>query len=259
MTSKRAPVPLQQGLTYGPIDSKRLGRSLGINLSGSKRKLCNYNCVYCFYGPTVKPAAADEFPSVDNIVSVVKDTLKSDVDADWLTFSGNGESTIHPHFHEIVRLVREAVEDIRPGLRIALLSNGSAAGGEEFVETLQLIDLPILKLDAGDQKTFERINRPVMKSVKIEGFIENLHRISNEIRLTLQSVMFDGTPTNTRGEAHRNWLDAISYIKPDVLQLYTLDYAINSIHPIEPDVLSVIAGDIEKSGINVQVFLEVKV
>ena len=77
--------------------------------------------------------------------------------------------------------------------------------------------------------------------------------------MTLQSVMFDGTPTNIRGEAYRNWLDAISYIKPDVLQLYTLDYAINSIHPIEPDVLSEIAGDIEKSGINVHVFLEVKV
>ena len=75
--------------------SKRLGRSLGINLSGSKRKLCNFNCVYCFYGATLKPAKAEEFPSIEDIVSAVRKALKSDIEADWLTFSGNGESTVH--------------------------------------------------------------------------------------------------------------------------------------------------------------------
>jgi len=253
---RRYPIPLQSGHTYGLIASKRLGRSLGINLSGTQRKLCDYNCVYCFYGKTSGPPENEEFPAVDDVISAVEDFLTSDIQADWLTFSGNGEPTIHPEFPTIVREVRKLVEKKRPGLRIALLTNGSTVRNENVINSLRWIDLPIIKLDAGDQESLMQINRPVVSEIKAEELIEGLRRISVDGRLTIQSVMFDGRPTNTRGDVYQKWLEAIDYIKPDALQVYTLDFPIGSISPIDNQSLNRIAGDTMKSGIQTTIYIE---
>ncbi len=253
---RRYPVLLQPGLTYGPIASKRLGKSLGINLSGTKRKLCNYNCVYCFYGKTSGSPESEEYPAADDVISAVEDFLISDIEADWLTFSGNGEPTIHPDFSTIVREVRRLVEKERPGLRIALLTNGSTVSDETVVGALKFIDFPILKLDVGDQESLLHINRPLVSGIRIEELIEGLHRISVEGRLTIQSVMFDGRPTNTRGDVYHLWLEAIDYIRPDALQVYTLDFPIGSISPVDNQSLNRIAGDTIKSGVQTTIYIE---
>lgn len=247
-------VPLQPGLIYGPIASKRLGRSLGINLSGSKRKLCNFNCIYCFYGPTVKPPNAEEYPAVEDVITAVTGALISNIEADWLTFSGNGESTFHPSFAEIVNRVRGVVDEIRPGLKIALLSNGSNVCNVRIRETLDLIDLPVLKLDVGDQSSYKLVNRPVLAPFSFDEIIDGFHSFARKKELTMQTVMFAGNPSNSDGQALDSWLKAISFIKPHTLQLYSIDYQIGSIYPVESRKLEQIARGVEELGVHVTVF-----
>jgi len=227
---------------------------LGINLSGTDRKLCNYNCVYCFYGLTGKPPADGEYPSADEVVSAVEEALRSDVEADWLTFSGNGESTIHPEFPDIVRRVRRSVDEIRPGLRIALLSNGSTILEDGVRDALQWIDLPVFKLDAGDQETFVKVNRPTGSAPDINDLIEGLHRIATERELTMQSLLFDGDPSNVIGKPFLKWLGALSYIRPHTQQLYSLDFRFGAIYPVEVGILNDIAHDISLFGTHVKVY-----
>lgn len=92
---------LQTDIIYGPINSRRLGRSLGINLLPNDRKLCSFNCVYCHYGRTdVKTLLPEDvhFPSVEQVLDAVEEVLRTYPDVDYFTFSGNGELTLHPHF-----------------------------------------------------------------------------------------------------------------------------------------------------------------
>ncbi len=251
-------MPLQPGIIYGPIASKRLGRSLGINFSGSKRKLCNYNCVYCFYGSTKGAPQPDEFPSVDEIENAVRGALQSEIPADWMTFSGNGEATTHPEFYEIVLRVIKQRDKYRPKLPIALLSNGSGVLDPKVLSAIRLIDLPVLKLDAGDNRTFLKVNRPLEKSIILEELIEELRRLSLTDRLTMQTVIFDGEPCNALGTPNSNWISAIKHIQPDKLQLYTLDHAIGSIRPINRSRMKQVSEELTKLRIQVDTFWEKK-
>ncbi len=257
MDTRRWPVPLQPGLVYGPIASKRLGRSLGINLSGIKRKLCNYNCVYCFYGPTSHPPEPQEFPPVDDVIAAVTAALNSIPDVDWLTFSGNGESTLHPEFPRLVKEVRSVAGEVRPWLPVALLSNGSTAIDPSLRETLTMFDLPVLKLDAGDAETHAAVNRPVDKGVSFEPIVEGLRMAAGTGKLVIQSVMFDGKPSNSRGRPYHRWLETLNDIQPAALQLYTLDHPVGPVNPIDTGRLDRIARDVEGLGIKVKVYREV--
>ena len=250
------PVPLKQGLTYGPIASKRLGRSLGINLSGSRRKLCDYNCVYCFYGQTHGLPQMDEFPDADDVLIAVEEALISDLETDWLTFSGNGESTIHPDFFHIVKEVRELVKKHRLELRIALLSNGSTITDAGLEQALELIDLPILKLDAGNQDSFRLINRPIGRDIKADMLIDRLHQLARRREITMQTVLFDGEPSNGEGTDYDRWSQAVTYINPHMIQIYTLDFSIGSIKPLTVQRLQNIAGELAKNGVKAQVYYE---
>lgn len=249
-------MPLQPGIIYGPIASKRLGRSLGINVSGTKRKLCNYNCIYCFYGSTHGEPHPEEYPSIEEIETAVEVALKSDIAADWLTFSGNGESTSHPDFFEIVRRIKRLISRYRPELPLALLSNGSMITDPQVRSATQMIDLPVLKLDVGDADSFFRINRPIGDRIEFEGLVEGFRTMASSSGLVMQTVIFDGEPSNSSGSAYLNWLEAVRYIQPDKLQLYTLDGTIGSIKPIDRIRMNQVSQELTKSKIHVDIFWE---
>ena len=253
---RRWPVPLQPGIIYGPIASKRLGRSLGINVSGTRRKLCNYNCVYCFYGSTQGEPRQEEYPSVNEIEEAVRAALQSDTPADWLTFSGNGESTTHPDFYEIVTRTRRLIDKYRPGLPLALLSNGYKITDPQVQAAIRMIDLPVLKLDAGDTDSFLKINRPIGRQIELKQMVEGLRTISLTRGLVMQTVIFDGKPSNSSGAAYAKWLEAIKYIHPEKLQLYTLDRAIGSIKPIDKTRMSQVSQGLTKSKTHVETYWE---
>ena len=122
-------LPLERGFTYGPVLSRRLGRSLGINILPLERKVCSFNCVYCHYGvtpgATLTPAAED-FPGVGPVLKAVELALRAHPEVESLTFSGNGEPTLHPYFHELVFGVRQLRDRLAPRAQVTLFSNATA-------------------------------------------------------------------------------------------------------------------------------------
>lgn len=139
---------------------------LGIILLPSRYKLCSFDCLYCHYGRTqVKTLSPGEehrpdLPSVPAVLQAVEEALRTRRDFDYLTFSGNGEPTLHPHFPEIVSGVSSLRDQFRPEVKLAILSNSTTVHFSPIQEALTLFDAPIMKLDAGDQRTLAGLNRP---------------------------------------------------------------------------------------------------
>jgi len=159
-------IPLQKDIIYGPVLSRRLGRSLGINLLPTDRKVCSFDCVYCQYGRTTEPTfspGVDDLPTFSDVVAAVEKALKKPHTIDTLTFSGNGEPTLHPQFPEIVRSIKRLRDDFRPEVKLAVLSNSSRVMDSAIVDALSLLDAPMMKLDAGDEITLREINQPVAR------------------------------------------------------------------------------------------------
>ena len=123
-------LPLQVDVLYGPVNSRRLGRSLGINLMPGPYKLCSFNCVYCHYGWTKEhtmdaQSHVQDLPPLDYVVERVRLAARSALEFDYLTFSGNGEPTLYPQFAELVTEVARIRDRYRPAAKIALLSNST--------------------------------------------------------------------------------------------------------------------------------------
>ncbi|MCX7784746.1 MAG: radical SAM protein [candidate division WOR-3 bacterium] len=228
-----AVLPLQKGIVYGPVNSKRLGRSLGINLLSCEKKICSFDCIYCHYGRTdkkvLKPARND-LPSVERIVSAVEQVICSNQKFDYLTFSGNGEPMLHPDFAKIVFDIRRLKDRYYPQVPLALLSNssrlvdfcGSTYDEEVDLATLSLIEFRIFKLDTADEELFQKINQPVAE-LKIGNIIDSLVCVSEQLPITIQAVFIDGPIKNYTDEALNDWIKAIIKIKPISIQICSTD------------------------------------
>ncbi len=241
-----AMLPLQSDIIYGPINSRRLGRSLGINLLPTNHKLCSFDCVYCHYGRTqVKTLfpGAGQLPSVEEVLQAVQEGLHAHPDIDFLTFSGNGEATLHPQFPQIAAAVRELRDELRPEAKLAILSNSSTVHLPHIQEALASLEAPIMKLDAGDPKTFAGLNRAA-REVKLEDIIEGLKDVPG---LIIQSVMVDGRVSNVRSTAYRAWLAALAEIRPTQVQIYSTDRPVPDvgIERVPPSALRRLANETE--------------
>jgi wyosine [tRNA(Phe)-imidazoG37] synthetase (radical SAM superfamily) len=217
-------LPLKQDIIYGPVNSRRYGKSLGINLMPVKDKLCSFNCVYCHYGLTKRCTMnaeqyESELPSFDEVVESVENTLQSPLELDQITFSGNGEPTLHPKFPELVDAVVELRDKYRPGIKVALLSNSTGLENPDILESLLNIDLPVMKLDAGGQAMFRKINRPVM-GIEFEDIVDSLSSLNN---IVIQTVFVDGNPSNTGEDDLIDYIGRIDRIKPKEVHLYSID------------------------------------
>ncbi len=247
---------LQTGIIYGPIHSRRLGRSLGINLLPTAYKLCSFDCVYCHYGRTrVKTLTPEEspFPSVEQVLNAVEEALQTHQEIDYLTFSGNGEPTLHPHFPAIVASVRRLRDALRPEVKLAILSNSTTVHLPRIRAALKMFDAAIMKLDAGDPTTLARINRPAA-DVKLEAIIEGLKDIPN---LIIQSVLVTGRVSNIQGEPFEAWLSALSAIRPAQVQIYSTDRPVaeTGVGRVPPTTLRSIAAEIEqRTGLQVHAY-----
>lgn len=249
-------LPLQKGILYGPVHSRRLGRSLGINLLPTTCKLCSFDCIYCHYERTqIKALHAEgvSFPAVAEILQAVEGALQGSLELSYLTFSGNGEPTLHPRFAEIAAEVRRLRDKLRPEVRLALLSNSSTVHLSHVREALAMVDVPILKLDAGDRRTFAGINRPAL-DVGLEGIIAGLKGIPG---LVIQSLLVDGKVSNVCGEPYQAWLSALADIRPSLMQIYSTDRPVpeTGIEKVGPVMLQRIAMDVEAgTGCRVQAY-----
>jgi wyosine [tRNA(Phe)-imidazoG37] synthetase (radical SAM superfamily) len=249
-------IPLQKGIIYGPVASRRLGRSLGVNLLPANCKLCSFDCIYCHYGRTPdKSLHPDEnaFPSMEEVLTAVEMALQGELDFDYLTFSGNGEPTLHPNFAEIVFEVRILRDRLRPQVKLAVLSNSSTAHRLIVREALALIDVPIMKLDAGDEHTLTAVNRPAA-GVSMEQILAGLKGLPE---LVIQSVFIDGKVSNVWGASYEAWLSALADLNPLQVQIYSIDRPVPEagVENVKPLMLQRIAREIEGlTGIPVQAY-----
>lgn len=210
--------------TYGPVASRRLGRSLGVDLV--PLKTCTFNCVYCQLGPTADTTVerADYTPVAD-VVCEVRNRLAEGVTPDYITLGGSGEPTLHRSFGEVAAKIR-AFTDVP----IALLTNGSLFQVAEVRGACTAIDLVLPSLDAGDEETFRRINRP-HRTITLAQVVEGLVALRREFQgeIWLEVFILDGV--NSSDEQMQAIKACIERIEPDRVQLNT---AVRP--PAEPDV-----------------------
>ena len=152
-------------IVFGPIYSRRLGSSLGVNILPSKGKLCNFDCIYCECGWNKDGIAERRFPTLTEVEVALRKKMSEltseGKDVDSITFSGNGEPTMNPDFPAIIDAVISLRDECFPKAKISVLSNATLVGRPSVAEALRKIDNPILKIDASDDALIEKINRPV--------------------------------------------------------------------------------------------------
>lgn len=250
---------LKEGIIYGPVNSRRLGSSLGINLLATKYKLCTFNCLYCHYGWTNihtgdAMAYLSDFPSVSQVKEALESWLVTNrTPIDYITFSGNGEPSLHPYFDRMVEAALQVKEKYVPGAKLAILSNSTCLDNPRVLSGLSKLDVRIMKLDCGTEKTFLKLNHPC-KSIKIENVVENLKKLKD---IVIQTILVDGVINNAEDEEVEAWTERLHYIHPKEVQIYTLDRpsAEKGLVKIDKEKLHQIAQRAEKvTGILVRVF-----
>jgi wyosine [tRNA(Phe)-imidazoG37] synthetase (radical SAM superfamily) len=221
-------ISLQSGIIYGPLRSRRLGLSLGINLLPEDYKLCSFNCVYCQYSWTHEPAvdathALKDLPRPAEVAGALEKALKVIVrkrqKLDAVTFSGNGEPTMHPDFPEIVERAIGLRDKYLPHLKLAALSNSSTVTRPEIRGALDRLDLRIMKLDAGSEEIIHQLNGPA-PPFYLKDIVTGLKDLKDMI---LQSLFVQGRITNADPDSIALWIESLREIHPGLVQVYTLD------------------------------------
>ncbi len=246
---------------FGPVKSRRLGISLGINLSPTHTKWCNYNCLYCECGWNPVAGSKPVLPSKEEVIQKLRETLvlmqEKGEKPDVITFSGNGEPTMHPSFEWIVDEVINLRNSFCSGARIAVLSNASLLHKESVFRALQKVDDPILKLDSGGERMSRIINQPAYPFdlekhlQEMEKFEGNFILQSIFLRGRYQEEMFD----NTNEDELCRWMKHVKRLNPRKVMIYSLDRA--TPHPdlekVSLEELERIAQKLRSEGFDVQV------
>lgn len=215
---------LKKGIIYGPVMSRRLGRSLGINILPWQKKTCPFDCVYCQYGWTechtanIPPSLS--LPAVKDVANALEEALVGMTDPPaYITFSGNGEPTTHPDFDAMVDAVTHIRDRLSRTAKTAILSNSALVSEDAVRKSLEKLDSRIMKLDCGDPALFQRYNRPC-SGIDLEGITRGLEKLSS---ITIQTLCTAGESGNLQRKNIDEWLDRLQRIKPRSIQLYTLD------------------------------------
>lgn len=221
-------LPLQSGIIYGPVRSRRLGASLGVNILPSRYKLCSFNCLYCQYGWTPKPTLNPTYQTKDlprprevsdALEKSLRQIIRQRMKLDCITFSGNGEPTLHPDLAEIVAKAKTLRDRYVPQVKLAILSNSSTVGRKEVREALETLDLRVMKLDAGSEELIEQLNGPT-PPFYLGEIVAGLKKLTG---VTLQSLFVQGRVSNADPDSVEDWIQKVTDIQPALVQVYTLD------------------------------------
>lgn len=216
-------------IIFGPVKSRRLGNSLGLNLLPASKKVCNFNCIYCECGwtPDIKRTAG-WLPSRKEVYRALEHKLSSlkakNQPPEVITFAGNGEPTLHPAFPGIIDDSIALRNKYFPETKIAVLSNSTTITLPLIKEALLKVDMNILKLDSGFDLTVKIHNQPRV-NVKVAELIENLKKFHGQ--LIIQTLFLRGSHNgriidNTTTEELDAWLKAIEMIRPSEVMIYTI-------------------------------------
>ncbi|MBR0295783.1 MAG: radical SAM protein [Paludibacteraceae bacterium] len=217
-------------IIYGPIHSRRLGVSLGVNLMPTNHKLCSFDCVYCEIGWNT-PISHPRLPSRQEVAAELERALKQlEQQPDVITFSGNGEPTMHPEFEGIIADTCALRDRYCPNAKVSVLSNSTQVVREDVFRALERCDNRIMKLDSGIDRTMRLIDRPVNESLTVGSIIERLQRFHGDF--TLQTCFLRGIVPDGDGQAHIDnttdeeltaWYKAVDVLRPKQIMIYVID------------------------------------
>ena len=237
-------ISLQDSVVYGPIQSRRLGSSLGINPLPLSYKLCSSNCVYCQYGWTpseqgVEPINPSTSLGVDpervkrvervkraaELLTLIEQAFQGLEEAgtpvDCITLAGNGEPTLHPDLEEVILGVKALRDRCFPHAKVGMLSDGTQAHRPKVSRALALLDARYMKLDGGDEETWRLIDKP-LGDASWPRLLATLKQLPDII---LQSMFVQGACDNTRADQVDRWIGVVAGIRPLSVQVYTIDRA----------------------------------
>ena len=247
---------LFDSIVYGPIRSRRLGVSLGVNLMPTTAKLCTFDCVYCECGWN-QPVSHPQLPTREQVRAALEYQLSTlDVQPDVITFSGNGEPTLHPDFLGIIQDTCALRNQYCPNAKVSVLSNSTQLGRKDVVEALLLCDNRILKLDSAIDTTMQLIDKPVNQHLTVAQIIQWLSLF--EGNFTLQTCFLRGeyegkVIDNTTREELDAWYQAVNILQPKQVMIYVIDRAtpLQTLSKVPAEEMEAIAAPLREEGIDV--------
>lgn len=216
---------MREEIVFGPIHSRRLGSSLGINLLPERGKLCNFDCIYCECGWNRDGRSDRRLPSAADLRSALEAKLSGcradGVGIDSITFSGDGEPTLNPDFPEMIDLTLELRDRYYPNALVSVLSNATMVHKDSVFEALRKVDNPILKIDAPTTELAGIINRPA-PGYRVEDVVEALKRFDGNFVLQTMFLRCDDFDSSSP-EVLQGWMDIVRTLRPREVMVYTID------------------------------------
>lgn len=249
-------------IIFGPIKSRRLGISLGVNLLPTDSKVCSFDCIYCECGWNPKKRERKiELPTRELVRQKMEEKLTEMIENDELpdviTFAGNGEPTLHPEFEGIIDDTLALRDRLTPKSRIAVLSNATMLHKASVISSLLKIDDNIQKLDSGIEATIRKIDCPA-PNFKLAAVVQNLKSFQGKViiqTMFLRGVFKSEIIDNTTEAELTEWIKLVAEIKPSQVMIYTIDRdtPASGLEKVKLEELQKIAGLVREIGIEVQV------
>lgn len=247
---------LFDSIVYGPIRSRRLGVSLGINLMPIAAKLCTFDCVYCECGWN-QSVLHPSLPTREEVRAALESQLSAAIEPiDVITFSGNGEPTLHPDFLGIIQDTCALRDQYCPKAKVSVLSNSTQLGRTDVIEALRLCDNRILKLDSAIDATMRLIDKPVNAQLTVKQIAQWLSIFDGDF--ILQTCFLRGeyqgqTIDNTTPEELTAWYKMVDYLHPKQVMIYVIDRAtpLKTLSKVPSEEMEAIAESLRKKGVDV--------
>lgn len=244
-------LPYRSDTVYGPIHSRRLGNSLGINLLPTRRKVCNYDCKYCQFPRT--PAGQDwraegeQLLRGRDLLDEIEIGIRARLDAgrhfESITLSGNGDPSVHPELEAVARHLRALIKRWQLACRLSIFTNAMRFDEPDFLRALEHFDERFIKLDAGDDDTLRLVDQP-RREVSLGAFVEALAQVRGGV--TFQTMLVAGEVSNVRSVASASFAALVRRAGARAVQLYTIDKrpAYRGVLPLTKEALDAVAAEL---------------
>jgi wyosine [tRNA(Phe)-imidazoG37] synthetase (radical SAM superfamily) len=248
-------------IIFGPVKSRRLGVSLGVNLLPTDAKICTFDCIYCECGfnTTVKDSRLPKRDEVYKALEAKLQEMKAQNELpDVITFAGNGEPTLHPDFEFIIDDTIALRNQYCPDAKVSVLSNSTRMHKENIKKALLKVDNNILKFDTAFDDTLRKLDRPVSSTFNVAWQVAELKKF--EGNLIIQTMFLKGENKgewidNTTDEEVTAWLEIVKDINPKQVMIYTIDREtpVKALQKISVEALNSIADRVREAGLDVTV------
>ena len=248
---------LREETVFGPIHSRRLGNSLGVNLLPRNGKVCNFDCIYCECGWNKDGVGGEALPTAAQVRSALEDKLAAllldGTAIDSITFSGDGEPTLNPEFPRIIDDTLALRDTYCPGAKVSVLSNATRVHIPEVFDALSKVDNPIMKIDAPTNELVRLINNPA-PGYDVASVVEALKRFKGDFCL---QTMFLRSPAfrSDAPEVLDGWKAIVRELRPRQIMVYTIDRPTpqSGLDKFTPQQMRDAVSDLIKDGFNIQI------